>query len=79
MVPTDAQLHDAAWTLFALCLYFLPTIIYVIRWRADTYSLRNLPTALICFALNLILGWTLIVWIVCLVWGLGLSENEFVF
>ena len=52
-------------TIFGLCLilaaYFLPYII------ADHRKKRNTKAI---FALNLLLGWTVIGWIVCLVWSL---------
>jgi len=45
--------------LFGLALYFLPTIIGFRKSNAGAI-----------FALNLLLGWTVIGWIVALVWSL---------
>jgi hypothetical protein len=47
--------------LVALCSYLLPTIV------AATSSKRNTGAI---FALNLLLGWTLIGWVAALVWAL---------
>ena len=47
--------------LFLLALYFLPAIIAALRGKTNTMAI---------FALNLFLGWTLIGWIVSLVWSL---------
>ena len=41
-------------------LYFLPTIIGIARSKRDLLSI---------FLLNLFLGWTLIGWVVALVWA----------
>ena len=46
--------------IVALALYFLPTIIALLRGHLS---------ALAIFLLNLFLGWTLIGWIVALVWS----------
>lgn len=45
-----------------LSLYFLPTII------ATTRALRRLPSI---FAVNLIVGWTIVGWIATLLWVLA--------
>ena len=42
--------------------YFLPTIIAILRRKANTGGI---------FVLNLLLGWTLIGWIAALVWSLS--------
>jgi predicted small integral membrane protein len=47
--------------LIGLAVYFLPTLVAVSRHK------RN---ALAIFALNLFLGWTLIFWVVAIVWSL---------
>ena len=44
-----------------VCLYFLPTLIALLRWRSNLLAI---------FALNLFLGWTLVGWVVSLVWSL---------
>jgi hypothetical protein len=46
--------------ILSLALYFLPTIIAVLRKK------RN---ALAIFLLNIFLGWTFIGWVVALVWS----------
>lgn len=43
-----------------LILYFLPTIVA---------AMRNHPSAGGIFAINLLLGWTFIAWVICLVWA----------
>jgi len=47
--------------LILLALYFLPTIIAALRGKSNTAAI---------FALNLFLGWTLIGWVISLVWSL---------
>jgi len=42
-------------------MYFLPSIIAVVRHKRDTVSI---------FVLNFFLGWTAIGWVVALVWAL---------
>ena len=49
-----------------LILYFLPTIIA---------ALRSHPSAGAIFAVNLLLGWTLVAWILCLVWSASDSSR----
>ena len=46
--------------LVAVGLYFLPTFVAV----------NGHPHALAVFVLNLLLGWTLLGWVVALVWAL---------
>jgi len=56
----------ASWILFVLLVpYFLPTIIAILRQKTNTGSI---------FALNLFLGWSLIGWVVALIWALS-SDN----
>jgi hypothetical protein len=45
---------------FGFVLYFLPTIIALLRERHDKLSI---------FLLNFFLGWSLIGWVVALVWS----------
>jgi hypothetical protein len=45
---------------FGFVLYFLPTIIALVRSKRDTLSI---------FLLNLFLGWSIIGWIIALVWA----------
>jgi uncharacterized membrane protein YpjA len=45
---------------FGLVLYFLPTLVAVLREKHDKISI---------FLLNSFLGWSLIGWIVALVWA----------
>jgi hypothetical protein len=49
--------------VLALAVYFLPTIIGLRKRNAGAI-----------FALNLLLGWTLIGWIVALVWALTVED-----
>lgn len=46
---------------FGFLLYFLPTIIAFARSKRDVISI---------LALNFLLGWTLIGWVISLVWAL---------
>ena len=50
---------------FPLVLYFLPTIIALARGKRDTMAI---------FLLNLFLGWSVIGWIVALVWA---AKNDY--
>jgi len=43
-----------------LLLYFLPTIVA---------AFRNHPGSVGIFAINFLLGWTFIAWVICLVWA----------
>jgi hypothetical protein len=56
-------------TIAALCIipYFLPTIVA---------ALRNHPNAGAIFVVNFLLGWTLLAWILCLVWAAS-STNRY--
>ncbi|HXZ78997.1 MAG TPA: superinfection immunity protein [Terriglobales bacterium] len=45
---------------FGVFFYFVPTIIAVVRSKRDTFGI---------FLLNLFLGWTMIGWVVALVWA----------
>jgi len=45
---------------FGFVMYFLPAILALARNKRDTLSI---------FLLNLFLGWTLIGWVVALVWA----------
>lgn len=52
--------------IFGLGLYFLPWLIALGRGNKNTGGI---------FLLNLLLGWTLLAWIVCFVWAfVGKSE-----
>lgn len=46
---------------FGFVMYFLPTIIAAVRSKRDVVSIA---------VLNIFLGWTLIGWIIALVWAL---------
>lgn len=48
--------------VIALAAYFLPTIIAFVRGHASKWGI---------FATNLLLGWSLIFWIVTLIWSLS--------
>lgn len=45
----------------SIIMYFLPTIIALVRSKRDTVAI---------LVLNFFLGWTLIGWIIALVWAL---------
>ena len=54
--------------LFALCLlHFLPTVIAAIRHSRSTLGI---------FFVNLFLGWTVIGWVVALIWAIS-SEPRY--
>lgn len=48
-------------TLLVFALYFVPTIVAKNRKHRNYYAL---------FMANLLLGWTVIGWIVCLIWAM---------
>lgn len=48
-----------------LCLYFLPSLI---GWNKRNYSA--------IYALNFLLGWTVVGWIVALIWALVKDEQR---
>jgi hypothetical protein len=48
--------------LIALAVYFMPTIVAANRKKSNTTAI---------FVLDLLLGWTLIGWVVALVWALA--------
>lgn len=48
-------------------VYFLPTIIAAIRGKANTLAI---------FALNLLLGWTFVGWVVAFVWSLTAEQRS---
>jgi len=52
--------------ILALVLYFLPTILSLILRRRNTLAI---------FAMNLLLGWSLVGWVVALVWALT-KDNQ---
>ena len=49
--------------------YFLPTLIAMIRFRKNTFAI---------FALNLFAGWTLVGWVVAIVWSLAREDKPVV-
>jgi hypothetical protein len=55
------HLQIAMWLLIFLPLYFIPSIIARFRHKRNVAAI---------FALNLLLGWTFIGWVVALVWAL---------
>lgn len=50
-----------------IIIYFLPTLVAMNRKRDNTTAI---------FALNLLGGWTMIGWLVALVWATTLDEEE---
>jgi hypothetical protein len=60
----DSALQGGLWLIalvfFPVTLYFLPTII--------AYN-RNHPQGTPLFIINLLLGWTVIAWVLCLAWS----------
>jgi hypothetical protein len=53
--------------LLAMVGYFIPTIIALLRGRDNKWQV---------LALNLLLGWSVIGWIVAFVWSLGGSRSQ---
>lgn len=53
--------------IFAIALYFIPTIISISKGRDNTVAI---------FVLNLFLGWSFIGWIVALVWAVSNNSNQ---
>lgn len=58
---------SGALLLFLAALYFLPTLFAGARGRRNTIAI---------FALNLFLGWTLIGWVMSLVWALSREDRQ---
>jgi Superinfection immunity protein len=54
---------------FGFVMYFLPTLIAVIREKKDKLSI---------FLLNFFLGWSVIGWVVALVWALKTDQVVYV-
>jgi len=52
--------------LIGIALYFVPSLIAVTRAKRNTLAI---------FALNLFLGWTLVGWVVSLVWALAVDHT----
>jgi len=50
---------------FGFVMYFLPTLIALVRDKQDKLTI---------FLLNFFLGWSVIGWIVCLVWALKTDQ-----
>jgi hypothetical protein len=48
-------------SVIGLAMYFLPTIIAIVKKKDNVMAIG---------ALNFFIGWTMIGWIVCLVWAL---------
>jgi len=55
--------------LFSICLYFLPSFIAFRRQKSNKIPI---------FVLNLFLGWSLIGWVVSLVWSLSQEQHQVV-
>ncbi len=53
--------------IFAALAYFLPTIIALARGHHNGFAI---------FLTNLLLGWTLIGWIIALIWSTTASERR---
>ncbi|MXY44549.1 MAG: superinfection immunity protein [Dehalococcoidia bacterium] len=53
--------------LLLLLLYFLPTVVAAVRSKRNTAAI---------FVANLFLGWTVIGWIIALVWSLMYEEPK---
>ena len=56
-------------SLFLLGLYFLPSLIAFLGKKSNFMAI---------FALNLLLGWTLVGWVVSLVWSLSKDKEVIV-
>jgi hypothetical protein len=61
----DGQSVGLLALLLVAGVYLLPTLIAMLRMRDNTMAI---------FALNLFLGWTLIFWVLALVWSLTKSQ-----
>ena len=72
MAPNPiAALFVVVWLLIALAIYFLPTLIGHQRKMAVRGTL---------LLVNLLLGWTLVGWFVCLIWAaLGQTDDQVAF
>lgn len=55
--------------ILILVAYFLPTLFAVVRFRNNTLAI---------FTLNLFAGWTLIGWVVALVWSVAREDKPVV-
>lgn len=53
--------------IFATLLYFLPTLIALLRGHHNGFAI---------FLTNVLLGWTLIGWIVALIWSTTASQRR---
>jgi hypothetical protein len=53
-------------TVIAIVIYFLPSIIAMVRENTQTLAI---------FILNLILGWTILGWVGALVWAFVKQKN----
>ena len=65
-----AQSSDAGGAIGALLglgWYFVPTIVASVRHHHNTLAIG---------ALNLLLGWTVIVWIAALIWALTVVQRQ---
>lgn len=60
--PADQMTDGATILLLLAAAYFLPSLIAGVRGRPNTMAI---------FALNLFLGWTLLGWVLALVWSLS--------
>ena len=58
-------MEDASIAVVLIALYFLPTIVVVMRNHHNAGSVS---------VLNLLLGWTLVGWVVALVWSVSARE-----
>jgi hypothetical protein len=74
LVATTSASNDAGMGLmffvmglFVLVTYFLPTFIALSRKKANAGAI---------FALNAFLGWSLIGWVVALVWSLTVDRKD---
>jgi hypothetical protein len=54
---------------FGCAMYFLPSLLAVIRNKRDTLTI---------FLVNFLLGWSVIGWVVCLVWALKTDQVMYV-
>ena len=56
-----------AFLAVALAVYFLPTVIAYARVKRNIWAI---------FALNLLLGWSVIGWVIALVWALSVETVD---
>lgn len=65
----DAMIGSLLVVLFFIALYFIPTLIAVFNNRSNQTAIM---------ALNFLLGWTFIGWVVALIWSLTDPKPQYI-